>query len=122
MIFCGQTFGVNVVIAGDEDHAHGEDSEGVLVVEPEHHVVRPRVLDLGLPVDQLLRVLEEVVHLVLSHLNPLTSHKEARCVLCGKITPEINLLFKQSVLTLDSDSWLHPDMRCIALEGVLSSY
>ena len=63
MIFCCHTCFVNVAIAGDEDHAHGEDSEGVLVVEPEHHVVRPRVLDLGLPVDQLLRVLEEVVHL-----------------------------------------------------------
>ena len=63
MTFCCQTFGVNVVIAGDEDHAHGEDREGVLVVEPEHQVVRPRVLDLWLPVDQLCRVLEVVVHL-----------------------------------------------------------
>ena len=78
---CFQTCAVDVSITGDEDDAHGEDSEGVLVVKPEHHVIRPRVLDLGLPVYQLLRVLEEVVHLVLCHLNPLTSHKEARCVL-----------------------------------------
>ena len=63
MIFCCQTFSVNVVIAGDEDHTHGEDGEGVLVVEPKHQVVRPRVLFLRLPVDQLLHVLEAAVHL-----------------------------------------------------------
>ena len=78
---CAHTCAVNVAITGDEDHADREDSEGVLVMEPEHHIVRPRVLNLRLSVDQLLCVFEEVVHLVLCHLNPLTSHKEARCVL-----------------------------------------
>ena len=115
------TCAVDVAITGDEDDAHGEDSEGVLVVQPEHHVVRPGVLDLGLPVDQLLRVLEEVVHLV-SLESPDKSQRSTLRAIGGKITPEINLLFKQSVLTLGSDSGLHPDMRCIALEDFLSSY
>ena len=78
---CGRTCAVDVAVARDEDPADGEDGEGVLVVEPEHQVVRPRVLDLRLSVDKLLRILEEVVHVGLCHLNPLTRHKEAGSVL-----------------------------------------
>ena len=75
------TFAVNVAVACDEDDADGEDGEGVLVVEPEHDIVRPRVLNLRLPVEQLLRVLKEAVHGVPCHSKPRTSHKEARYVL-----------------------------------------
>ena len=53
---------VDVAVAGDEDAGDDEDGEGVLVVEPEHEVVRPRVLHLGRPHQQLLHVLEGAVH------------------------------------------------------------
>ena len=53
---------VDVAVAGDEDAGDNEDGEGVLVVEPEHEVVRPRVLHLGRPHQQLLHVLEGAVH------------------------------------------------------------